>query len=634
MAKKSHSRLLSVLATSFLALAVVACASVSQSPAKASYKAGSYSATRTGRNGPVSVTVTFSAGAIEKIAVDKQSETPGLGEAAIKGLAEKIRKGQTLAVDAVTGATVSSEAFLEAVEDCVKQAGGDPVALKAKKAAVKGADEEVSCDVAIVGAGGAGTAAALAAVDGGAKVVIIEKGENPGGAARYFAEGLLAVESRQQKAAGETLTADQAYKELMEYTHYRSNSDLTRTILDLSGSTIDWMEQHGFATRLMENTQKSHDANPKTYHKYVDKHASFEAAYATLKTKGASLYLDTTGKELIVGKDGAVNGIVAEKKDGGRLIVRAKKVILSTGGYAGSADELAKHLNVTTYGTLAYANDIGDGVRMARGAGAGTFQIDTVALHTTVIPSKDPKIWQGPASGLLNLPLMWVNREGRRFVDEGIVYDFALAGNVSAAQGGEHFVIVDEATMAELASKGSSLTNSMEKTFLVGFNVDTSKATGVTAPIKDLYASMESTIKAGCAYKGETIEALAAAMGVDADNLKDAVATYNEAVKSGKDARYLKKAEYLKYPVAKGPFYAVKAAPLVENSDGGIRVNSRLQALDPSMKAIKNLYIAGCDAGGMYGDSYPTFEGLTLCFAWNSGRIAGTDAAATAKAGK
>ena len=635
MVRKLHRRFLASARPAFVALLAAVLASLSIGlAAQSAYKPGSYSATRDGRNGPVSVTVTFGSGSIEKIVVDKETETPGLGGAAIANLVGKIQEGQTLAVDAVTGATISSEALLGAVEDCVKQAGGNVAALKAKAAVKRGADEETSCDVVVVGAGGGGTAAAMAAVDGGAVVVIIEKGEAPGGAAKNFAEGLLAVGSSQQKAAGITETVDDMYRMLMEYTHYRSNGDLTRAVLDLSGSTIDWMAKHGIPTKLIENTQKNHYQNPWTYHKYVDKRASFDAVYADMKSKGARLYLQAAGKELIVDAGGAVVGVVAEKKDGGRLVVRAKKVILATGGYAGSHDELMKHLNITDYSTLAYANNVGDGIRMARSAGAGTFNLDAVTLHTTAIPCKDPKIWQGPASTLLNLPLLWVNREGRRFVDEGIVYDFALEGNASAAQGGLHFVVVDDATMSELATKGSSLTNTMEKTFLVGFNVDTTKSTGVTPPVAGLYEAMDATIKAGCAFKGDSLAALAAAMGVDPDNLEVTVAAYNEAVRKGVDPRFLKKAEYLKYPVKKGPFYAVEASPVVENSDGGVRVNAQLQVLDSRLKVVKNLYAVGGDAGGIYGDSYPTFEGLTLCFAFNSGRIAGTDAAQAVKAGK
>jgi fumarate reductase flavoprotein subunit len=222
---------------------------------------------------------------------------------------------------------------------------------------------------------------------------------------------------------------------------------------------------------------------------------------------------------------------------------------------------------------------------------------------------------------------MWVNREGKRFTDEGIVYDFALWGNAAVAQGGEYFVVVDDATMKELSEKGSDLTNSFEKTYLVGAGVDTAAATGKVAPMKDLYDSMNKTIEAGVAFKGDTIENLANKMGVEVENLKNAATSYTSAVREGKDSTFLKNAEYLKYGVSQGPFYAVKASALVEDSIGGIRVNSSLQVMKEDFKPIEGLYAAGCDAGGLYGDSYPVYEGLTLSFAFNSGRLAGYSAA-------
>jgi fumarate reductase flavoprotein subunit len=598
------------------------------------YKAGTYTATADGKDGPVTVQVTFSTAKIEQVVITKQTEMAGLGDKAVQSMADKIQKSQSLAVDVVTGATMSSQAVLDAVENCVRQAGADATLLKTRQEVAKAADAEVTCDVVVVGAGASGTAAALAALERGAQVVLLEKGENLGGAGRYFAEGLLAVESAQQKAAGVKLTVDQAYTDLMEYTHYLSNADLTRTILETSGSTIDWLATWGLPTKLIPNTQISHDANPATYHQYIDKHAGFTKVYASFQAKGGRVFTQTAGQDLLKDAQGRVTGIVAVHPDGSKLTVHAKKVILATGGYAGSADQLAQHMNVTDYFTLAYANNVGDGIRMGLGVGANWQNINTVAVHTTTIPSKDPKIWQGAAASLLGLPLMWVNREGKRFVGEDIVYDFALLGNVAVAQGGAYYTIVDQKTVQELTEKGSPLPGTMERTILVSIGMDSKLASGKTAPMKALPASLDETKKAGFAWKADTLDALAQAIDVDPANLKAAVAQYNQAVATGKDARFLKAAAYLKYPVVQGPFYAVKAAPVVENSDGGLRVNSRLQVLNAQFKPVPNLFAVGCDTGGIVGDSYPIFEGLTLCYAMNSGRLGGYAAADDVKAGK
>lgn len=613
-----------------IAMMLTGCGTNSSSTAK--YKPGKYSETVKGHNGDIKVDVTFTEDKIEKIEVVSESETDGLGKPALKKMADQILAAQSLNIDSVSGATEASNAIIEAVVLAVDQAGGDSKALKAKqKEAANVKTEEITTDIVVVGGGASGTAAALAASEKGAKVVVLEKGDNPGGAGRYMAEGLLAVESSQQKKAGVKQTADEAFEILVNYTHYLNNGDLARTILKQSASTIDWMASYGAETKLMENTQKSHVNLPMTYHKYVNKNLAFENMYKKFKEMGGTLYTNTSGKELIQDKDGNITGVIAEKADGTKLTVKAKKVILATGGYAGSAEMIKKHMNVSNYTTMAYANNTGDGLTMAQAVGADEFNVNTVAVHSALIPSKDTKIWQGTAGQLLNLPLMWVNREGKRYVDEGVVYDFALWGNSAVAQGGEYFVVLDDATMKELSEKGSSLTNSFEKTYMVGAGADSTKSSNKVAPLKDLYDSIKNTIAAGVAYQGNTIEELAKNMGVDPQNLKDTAVAYTNAVKSGKDDMFLKKAEYLKYGVSKGPFYAVKAAALVEDSIGGIRVNSSLQVLKDDFKPVNNLYAVGCDAGGLYGDSYPTFEGLTLSFAFNSGRLAGYKAAESIK---
>ncbi|MFD1175170.1 FAD-dependent oxidoreductase [Paenibacillus puldeungensis] len=602
------------------------------SKASPSYKAGTYTSTVKARNGDLKVKVTFTSNAITDITVVEESETEGLGKPALKKIADEILSAQHLNVDVVSGATSSSKSMLEAVAAAVKQAGGNVDALKkAKKATVVAKNEEMTTDVVVVGGGASGTAAALAAAEKGAKVVVLEKAATPGGAGRFLAEGLLAIQSDQQKKAGETYTVDQAFDYLTKYTHYLSNGELTRNILEQSASTIDWLAKYGTETKLMENTQKSHIGLPVTYHKYVDKNKAFDNMYAKLKEMGGTLLTNTAGKELIKDQAGNIIGVIAQKADGGKLTVHAKKVVLATGGYAGSDAMIKKYLNVSNYTTMAYANNTGDGLTMAQAVGADDFNINAVAVHSALIPSKDPSVWQGSTGQLLNLPLMWVNREGKRFVDEGVVYDFALWGNAAVAQGGEYYVVLDDATMKQLSEQGSDLTNSFEKTYLVGAGVDTKTSTGKVAPMKDLYDSMDKTIKAGAAFKGNTIEELAKNMGVDAANLVGAAADYSKSVKSGKDSEFLKNPAYMKYSVEKGPFYAVQAAALVEDSIGGIRVNGSLQVMNGQFKPISGLYAVGCDAGGLYGDSYPTFEGLTLSFAFNSGRLGGYAAASSMK---
>ncbi len=622
---KNLSKIIAAAGLLMLAFAIIFSCSTPNTAEGKRFTPGKYPVTISGHGGDIEFEVEMSETGITAITVISESETDGLGKPALEKMASKIIAEQSLDVDAVTGASDSSDAVKEAVMIALEKAGGSAADLRPSARENSLQNEEITADVVVVGGGASGTAAALAAAEKGANVVVLEKASTPGGAGRFFAEGLLAFESSQQKDLGIKYTVEQAFKFLAEYTHLKNNGDLTRTILAESASTIDWMAKYGAETKLIPNTQKAHVNDPATYHKYVDKHQAYDTMYSKFENMGGKLYTDAAGKKLII-ENGKVTGIIAEKADGSELTVRAESVILATGGFGGNDEMIRKYMNVTDYATLAYANNVGDGFNMAVEAGADEFN-PGIAVHSALIPVKDPKIWQGTAGQLHNLPLMWINREGKRFVDESAVYDFALWGNAVVTQGGVYYTVVDETTMKLLSTEGSPLTNSFERTYLVGANVDTNLASGVVAPLENLYESMEATIQAGGAFKADTLEELAAAIDVDPENLKASAASYTEAVRTGNDTKFFKDEEYLKYGVSEGPFYAIKAAALVENSIGGVRVNSDLEVLTDEMKAIPGLFAVGCDAGSLYGDSYPVYEGLCLSFAFNSGRLAGYKAA-------
>ena len=139
------------------------------------YTAGTYEATTTGHNAPITLAVTVTDSAIEKIDVTVENETIGVGKVALATMTERIVENQSLAVDTLTGATVTSYAVIRATTDALTQAGGDMDALKAKAEKAPAQDAEYTADVVVVGGGGAGLAAAISAEQNGASVIVIEK---------------------------------------------------------------------------------------------------------------------------------------------------------------------------------------------------------------------------------------------------------------------------------------------------------------------------------------------------------------------------------------------------------------------------------------------------------------------------
>ncbi|TCK92767.1 fumarate reductase flavoprotein subunit [Natranaerovirga hydrolytica] len=588
------------------------------------YNSGTYASEVEGHNGNMVVEVTFSDAKIMQIEVIEHSETIDIVEPVFENMPRAIINNQTLAIDAISGATVTSVALLSAIEDTVEQAGGDVQALRSKEIDDEvGEDEEITTDVVIVGAGASGTAAALAAAENGVDVVILEKTNAIGGAGLLGAEGLLAYESQAQKEALETATIDDGFRYLTNYTHFNANTKLTRAILEQSPDTIDWLLGYGMETLLIENTQGAHRDDPRTYHKYADKNVGFENMYNHLEAMGAVVYTNTPGETLIVDEAGHITGVIARKEDGGALTVNAQAVIIATGGFGGNMDMLKEYMSINPEDmfNMAFQASTGDGINMAFEAGADEFGIRTFEMHAAMI---NANLEGASLSSLVNIPLLWVNQEGVRFTDESNVYDHAYWGNSVYGAGGYYYFLFDNNTVSELKEEGSDLKNSFERTFLLAHP---ELVTGITPPLTDIEQDLEEGINKDVVWKADTIEELAEQIGADPHRLGETINQYNQAVQEKNDVEFLKPEEFLKYEVSEGPFYAVKAVSTSLGTLGGVRINERTQALSTDLKPINGLYVVGNDAGGLYGDTYPSLEGLSLSFAFNSGRIAGYESA-------
>lgn len=592
--------------------------------------AGSYSATEKGFAGNITVTVTVDdKGKMTDLKIEGPSETPDFGGKAITKLQESILEAQSFNVDAISGATFTSNAVNTALIKALSQAGIDTAAAMSEVESTKGKDEEMSTQVVIVGCGGSGMSAGLAAVENGANVVIVEQSSTYGGTALSDAEGFFAVESPAQLSEGISTTSDNMFNWFMNYTHRTSNAALTRAFLDKSADTVEWVSKYGNPVTLIDNTQLAHQYNIKTYHKFANKQAGFENWYNQLLDKGVRIVFNTKVTQLIKTEDGTITGVIGTKADGGKLKVTADATILATGGYSSNAEMVKEYLGID-YDNLVSTGytSSGEGILMAMNAGADNYGINTGVFQGAT--ARDGYSFKMPV--VCTTPMLWVDKSGKRFVNEDIVYDFTLWGNAAKTAGGSYWIIVDEATLKKFAKKGSPFTNSFIKTQManLGFSTD-------DAPVKidaepDIIDTFTKVAKEkDWAAKEYTLVDLAKAIGVPAKNLTDTIKQYNDAVASHKDDLFNKPGKYLKYDVSMGPFYAIQASAILEGSAGGISVNENLEVVRPDATPITGLYAAGNNVGGLYGVSSTTQEGVPLGFAINSGRIAGESAAAFAK---
>lgn len=473
--------------------------------------------------------------------------------------------------------------------------------------------KKIETEVVVIGSGVSGLAAALTLAEGGAKVIVFEKERSLGGTSNFF-DGIFAVESEMQREKYITYSRDEAFKNMMEYSHWRANPRLVRAFVEESGATITWLKMHG--VEFVDATINMPDA-PRTYHVVKGQGAAVVKALAAgAKEKGVTLKLASPVKKILKQAD-RISGVFAEE-EGEEIQVVAKAVIIASGGYANNKEWIKKYtgfdlgVNLLPVGNV---DKMGDGIRMAWEVGAdeegmGVLELFRVGPAGLEFPMKNQ------IEFIAAQPDLWVNSKGERFCDEGIAFYDTSVGNANARyKEGYTFSLFDDSIKELIIEKG------IER----GIGMDNPPGTRPLDFDKELSIALEKGTTE--VFVADSIEELAKKMGVDPTVLKATVEEYNRFCEKGHDDLFAKNPKYLR-PL-KGPkFYAVKARTIFLGTLGGIKINHKTEVLDKKGKVIPGLYAVGFDAGGMWGDSYSIrhSSGASAGFAINSGRIAGKNA--------
>lgn len=608
--KKMFKKSIGVLLAAAVLLSTTACdtatkptassgASPASSAASASgaFKAGTYTAAAKGMGGDVTVEVVVTADEITGVKVVSHKETPGISDLPIEQIPAKIIETQSLAVDTVSGATITSTALLTAVTDCLTQAGADVEALKNKKVEVKKAEDVTAeADVIVIGAGGAGLAAAVTANQAGASVIVLEKTPKVGGNTIMAGGALNAVDEGSETAIANKDSVELHYKQTFEGGDKQGDPELVRTLVTNAWDGVEWLKglgmefKPGTFTVLGGLWPRAHKpVEPvgtgffKAYNTYIDSHDNIEIMFNTKATN-------------LITENGKVTGVVAVGETGNKVTLTAKKgVVLATGGFAANVEMRQKYNK--TWATLDASikstnppSSTGDGIAMATAVNAQLVQMENIQL----LPMGDPNT--GSLSGNIEMGVenrIFVNDEGKRFVDEGARRD--VMTNALFQQPNAHmWVILDSHDYPTGDEKNN-------------FN-----------------ESINELIAAGRAFKGETLEELAGKIGVVPENLVAAVTEFNTHVDS-KTADSFGRTLYAD-KIDKGPFYAGARVPTVHHTMGGVKINTEAQVIDSNGNIIPGLYAAGEVTGGIHGANRLGGNALTDTVVF--GRIAGTNAAA------
>lgn len=625
------------LTTIVLAVVLVAALIGCQVAAgQGTYKPGTYESEVPGHNGPIKVAVTFDRDAITEIKVISHSETEGIGTTVFERLPGEIIKHQSLGVDTLSGATITSRALINAVAGAVDKAGGNSRALRAKTIEkTPGPKITKTADVIIVGGGGAGMAAGVSAVENGASVILIEKNAFIGGNTLVSGGAWNAVNPELAAKTPAAAGLDVKLREFLEMDENELPAEwrpTLRTLKDqirtyLAGDTtmmFDSVELHMLQTYLAGKRQALDGRTVEGKFEFIEimcreslatqkwlsetvgseftnelsepvgalwKRANspksrwndyFVKPARYITNNGGEILLETTGKELIV-ENGRVVGVMAEMKDGTPVELRANKgVILATGGFAGNRDMVAKYNEYwaeidPNILTTNLRTATGDGILMAQAVGADVTDMGFTQLM--------PIGWFH--TGLLAFGggsnVMYITPEGKRFVNEYAERDVISKG---AIENGWAFY--------ELKTLGSD-------------------------PFPPADAAEESAV----VFIADTLDEIAEKIGCDPEVLKAEVAKYNTYVEQGYDPDFGKTSFTHK---VEPPYVARKMKPSLHHTMGGLVIDTDCHVLDTYGQIIPGLYAAGEVVGGIHAGNRVGGNALADIFVF--GRIAGANAAA------
>ena len=527
------------------------------------FKPGTYSGEAQGIFVPVKVMIQVSENEIETVLIDATGETPELGGIAAEKMAMSIMKTQTPNVDTVSGATVTSNAIIAAATQALEKAGADIAVLDANRRDTGStgpkAEKTIDTEVVIIGAGGAGMTAAIMLQQAGKDFVILEKMPYVGGNTTKATGGMNASETHYQKEQGIEDSNALFAADTMKGGHALNDPELVAVMTNNSADAIDWLDTIGAA---LPKISFSGGASVNRIHAPED--GSGVGAFlvdrfsAKLDELGVKVMLETAATELITDADGKIIGVKAEGPDA-VYTINAKAVILATGGF-GANEEMYTSYRPDLKGTVTTnaPGATGDGIVMAQALGADLVDIEQIQLHPTVEQTTSMLITESVRGDGAIL----VNQSGVRFTNELLTRDAVSAAEL-AQEGSYAYIIFDQ-------------------------------------KLRDGLKAIEKYVKSGITVQADTIEGLAEQLNIDPAVLAKTLADWNEIVANQRDTEF-GRTTGMKEDLSTPPYYAIKIAPGIHHTMGGVKINTAAEVINTEGKAIPGLFAAGEVCGGVHG---------------------------------
>lgn len=536
---------------SIVALAIiVGC--TKEGSESSSYKDGVYIGIGNGRNGEVEVAVTISRGKISKVEVTKHEETDGIADEAFKQIPDAIVKAQSVDVDAASGATLTSEAIKQGVAAALALASGQTASTTASK------DSE--CDIIVIGAGGAGLAAATEAASRGAKVVVLEKMGITGGNTLSATGGLNAAETKFQKEKNISDSKSQYYEDTMKGGYNLNDPELVRNLTEKAPETVEWLISLG--ADLTDVGKMAGSTNSRTHRPQggaaVGPHLAKVLAESAPKA-GAEVRLNSKVTSIIA-EGGKPVGVTVESPNG-NYNLRAKAIIIATGGFGANPDMIVNYNpNLKGFGTTNHRGATGDAFAWVEQFDVALVDMDQIQTHPTVIPGNGIMITEAVRG---NGAIM-VNRDASRFGNEMATRD-VMSADILAQKGQTAYLLFDQS-------------------------------------VRESLKAIEGYVKQGLLTEAASLTELAQKLGMEPAVLEGTLAKYNSMQEKGNgDLDFKRKASEMPRKLVTGPFYAVEVGPAIHHTMGGIKINTKTEVITNSGTVVPGLFACGEVTGGVHG---------------------------------
>ncbi len=519
-----------------------------------SLRDGTFSGTGEGRNGDITVSVTVDGGKITDAKITKEEETPEIGTKAIEPiLSQFLKDGSTKNLDVISGATITSNGLLDALDNALNSSRG-----------IEKKDEvpsDCECDIVIIGAGGAGLVAATEAASHGAKTIVLEKMGIVGGNSNYSTGGINASYTKEQARLGIVDSPEIFFEDTMKGGRNLNDPALVRTLVDNSAATVDWLESALIGADLSD-VGIFGGATNKRIHRPQGGDAIGAHLVPLLKdaavTQGAQIRVNSTVTEILK-EDGRACGVRVSTKNGDYSI-KAKAVIVAAGGFGANSKMVETYRpELKGFSTTNHRGATGDAFKLVEKFDVALVQMEQIQTHPTVVRGTGVMITEAVRG---NGAIM-VNRKGKRFVNEMVGRD-VMSEAILAQDGGSAFLVFDQS-------------------------------------VRDSLKAIEGYAKQGLLTEGKSIAELSERLKIPSSELEKTISNYNSFVIAGIDREFSRPEASMDRPLSTPPFYAVECEPAVHHTMGGLKINTKAEVLNKNGEVVPALFAAGEVTGGIHG---------------------------------